>query len=181
MALGLALAGAILLPIFLPYAQTSNDLGVVRTTYELDNWSAQWSYFGKVLQSNWLYAKLLAPNMATSLGERQLFFGIVPSILAMLGLVWGRGRHRFYLRAAGTIRARHDLRSERTRAGHGRHHASPLRLLLRFPPRLQSPARTRPLRRAAGFLYLRASRLWACHAGAAFAPAREPTASSGKI
>jgi hypothetical protein len=100
-ALGLALAGAILLPIFLPYAQTSDDLGVVRTTYELDNWSAQWSYFGKVLQSNWLYARLLAPNMATSLGERQLFFGIVPSILALLGLVWGRGGRRFYFALLG--------------------------------------------------------------------------------
>jgi hypothetical protein len=100
-ALGLALAVAIMLPVFLPYAQTGNDLGVVRTTYELDNWSAQWSYFGKVLQSNWLYARLLAPNMATSLGERQLFFGIVPSVLALLGLVWGRGRHRFYFALLG--------------------------------------------------------------------------------
>jgi hypothetical protein len=101
--LGLLAVGLILLPVFLPYAQTSADLGVVRTTYELENWSAEWSYFGKVLQSNWLYGNLLAPGMATSLGERQLFFGIVPSILAITGLIWGRSRHRFYFAILGVF------------------------------------------------------------------------------
>ncbi|MEO8287620.1 MAG: hypothetical protein ABI670_14425 [Chloroflexota bacterium] len=98
---GLVVVAAILLPVYLPYAQTSADLGVVRTTYELENWSAEWSYFGKVLQNNWLYAGVLAPGMATSLGERQLFFGIVPGLLALAGLIWGRGRERWYFALLG--------------------------------------------------------------------------------
>jgi hypothetical protein len=100
---GIIAVGVMLLPVFVPYAQTSADLGLVRTTYELENWSAEWTYFGKVLQSNWLYGNLLAPGMASSLGERELFFGFVPSLLALVGLVWGRGRQRFYFALLGVF------------------------------------------------------------------------------
>ena len=95
-ALALGVVGAVLLPVYVPYAQVNAELGLSRTTYELENWSAHWSYFGKVLGSNWLYAQHLAPGMEGVLGERQLFFGIVPGLLALAGIVWGRGRRRWF-------------------------------------------------------------------------------------
>lgn len=92
-----ALAVAIvLLPVFLPYAQTNSELGLSRSIYEVDNWSAEWSFFGSVPKGNWLYAQVLAPGMGAVSGERQLFPGILPAVLAVVGLVWGRSRQRFY-------------------------------------------------------------------------------------
>ena len=88
--------GVLLAPVFLPYIQSNRELGFSRTTYEVQNWQAEWSFFGNVLQSNWLYGKIIAPAMASAGGERELFPGIVATLLALLGIVWGRGRGRFF-------------------------------------------------------------------------------------
>jgi hypothetical protein len=95
--------GAVLLPVFLPYLQSNQELGFSRSTYEVRNWEAEWSFYGNVLQSNWLYAQVLAPAMASPGGERQLFPGIVATLLALAGLVWGKGRTRFFFALLGLV------------------------------------------------------------------------------
>ncbi|MDQ3706085.1 MAG: hypothetical protein M3437_12815 [Chloroflexota bacterium] len=83
-------------PVFWPYLQLNQDLGFARTTYEVQNWGASWSYYRNVLSSNWLYGQVLAPSWVSHVGERQLFPGIVASVLALVGLVFGRGRERWF-------------------------------------------------------------------------------------
>src|SRR4051794_21742130 len=104
---GLAASGfvtaLVLAPIFLPYLQSNQELGFSRSTYEVRNWQAEWSFFGNVLQSNWLYGKVLAPTMTSAGGERELFFGIIPALLAIVGLIWGRGRTRFFFALLGMV------------------------------------------------------------------------------
>lgn len=93
----------ILGPVFWPYMQLNQDLGFSRTTYEVQNWGANWSYYRNVLSSNWLYGKVLAPGWVSTLGERELFPGIVASVLALFGLIFGRGRERWYYPILGLI------------------------------------------------------------------------------
>lgn len=101
--LALVVVGLVLGPVFWPYLQTNAELGFSRSIYEVQNWQAEWSFFGNVLQSNWLYGKVLAPAMASAGGERELFPGIVPCVLAVMGIARGRGRERFYYLALGLI------------------------------------------------------------------------------
>ncbi|HYO50030.1 MAG TPA: hypothetical protein VEW94_09280 [Chloroflexia bacterium] len=103
--LGLAalVAGVALAPVYFPYLQSNRELGFSRSTYEVENWAAQWGFYGKVLQSNWLYGKILAPGMTSALGERELFLGIVPLIMAGIGVVWGRSRERFFYLLLGLL------------------------------------------------------------------------------
>lgn len=102
-------AGAVLLtaivlgPALYPYLQTNSELGFSRSIYEVRNWQAEWSYFGNVLRGNWLYAQVLAPGMASISGERELFPGIVPGLLAFVGLIWGRGRERWFYVLLGFV------------------------------------------------------------------------------
>jgi hypothetical protein len=103
-ALAAVLALAILLgPVYLPYLQTNQELGFSRSTYEVQNWAAEWSFFGEVLTGNWLYAQVLAPDMASPGGERQLFFGLVPALLAVVGVIRGRGHTRFFFVLLGLV------------------------------------------------------------------------------
>lgn len=102
-ALAALVTAAVLGPVFWPYLQTNRDLGFSRSTYEVQNWQAEWSYFGRVLQNNWLYGKLVAPAMISAAGERELFPGIAACVLALLGLLKGRGRERFYYLALGLV------------------------------------------------------------------------------
>ncbi|MBF6614093.1 MAG: hypothetical protein IVW55_13270 [Chloroflexi bacterium] len=101
--LGIAalIAAIFLLPVLIPYAQANSDLGLSRTIYEVQNWSAEWGWYTNVTADNWLYGYVLAPSMVTTSGERQLFFGIIPFLLALAGLVRGRGRARFFYLALG--------------------------------------------------------------------------------
>ncbi len=94
--LGLVIVALVLGPVFWPYVQINNELGISRSIYEVQNWSANWSYYHNVLQSNWLYGQLLAPSWVSASGERELFPGIIASLLAVVGLVFGRGRARWY-------------------------------------------------------------------------------------
>lgn len=94
--LGLAIIALVLGPVFWPYVQINNELGISRSVYEVQNWSANWSYYHNVLQSNLLYGHWLAPSWASSAGERELFPGIVASLLAVVGIIFGRGRARWY-------------------------------------------------------------------------------------
>ena len=96
-----AVVAVVLGPVFWPYLQSNRELGFSRSIYEVQNWQAELSYFGNVLQANWLYGKVLAPNMISIAGERELFPGIVPCMLALVGLVWGRGRGRFFYLVLG--------------------------------------------------------------------------------
>jgi hypothetical protein len=93
----------VLVPVFLPYWQSSRELGFARSTYEVQNWAAEWSFYGSVLQSNWLYGKVLAPAMASAGGERELFPGIVATLLALVGILRGRGRARFFYLVLGLV------------------------------------------------------------------------------
>ncbi|MBF6613069.1 MAG: hypothetical protein IVW55_08070 [Chloroflexi bacterium] len=101
MGIAALLAAIFLLPVLIPYAQANSDLGLSRTIYEVQNWSAEWGWYTNVTADNWLYGHILAPSMVTTSGERQLFFGIVPFLLALVGLVRGRGRARFFYLALG--------------------------------------------------------------------------------
>jgi hypothetical protein len=82
--------------VFVPYGLTTGELGFSRSIYEVQNWAAEWSFYGNVLQSNWLYGKVLAPGMVGLGGERELFPGIAATLLALAGLIFGRGRTRFF-------------------------------------------------------------------------------------
>lgn len=94
--LALVITGLVLAPVFWPYVQSNQDLGFSRSIYEVRNWSANWSYYRNVLQSNWLYGQFLAPSWASAAGERELFPGIIASLLALVGVVFGQGRARWY-------------------------------------------------------------------------------------
>ncbi len=84
--------GLLLLPIYVPYLQVNNELGLARSTYEVQNWSAVWQYYLRVLPSNWFWGHL-RPAMTSIAGERELFPGLLVLVLAALGLVLG-GRRR---------------------------------------------------------------------------------------
>src|SRR5439155_21721623 len=103
--LGLALlvVGVALAPVFLPYWQSGQELGFSRSTYEVQNWAADWSFYGRVLQGNWLYGKVLAPGMVSVTGERELFPGVVATLLALVGILLGRGRARFFYVLLGLL------------------------------------------------------------------------------
>lgn len=90
-------------PVFWPYLQLNQDLGFARTTYEVQNWGANWGYYRNVLASNWLYGHLLAPSWVSQLGERELFPGVLASVLAIVGVVFGRGRERWFYPILGII------------------------------------------------------------------------------
>jgi hypothetical protein len=103
MGLAALIAGVALAPVYFPYLQSNRELGFSRSTYEVENWAAQWGFYGKVLQSNWLYGKVLAPGMTSALGERELFLGIVPLVMAAVGVAWGRSRARFFYLLLGLL------------------------------------------------------------------------------
>lgn len=100
---GLFVIGLVLGPVLWPYVQTNADLGFSRSIYEVQNWSADWNFYRNVLSSNWLYGHLLAPGWVSSAGERELFPGIVASVLAVVGLVFGKGRERWYYPVLGLV------------------------------------------------------------------------------
>ena len=92
----LTLAGVglvvVLTPVFLPYLQVNAELGLARSTYEVQNWAAVWPYYLRVLPSNWFWGQV-APQMVSGLGERELFPGALVLGLAALGVLFG-GRAR---------------------------------------------------------------------------------------
>jgi hypothetical protein len=88
---GLGLA-VVLIPVFWPYLQVNAELGLARSTYEVQNWAAVWPYYLRVLPSNWFWGQV-APRMVSGLGERELFPGLIVLGLAALGLLFG-GRAR---------------------------------------------------------------------------------------
>lgn len=94
--LAIVIVGLVLGPVFWPYLQLNQEQGLSRSTYEVQNWSANWSYYRNVLQSNFLYGHLFAPSWVSAAGERELFPGIVAPLLALVGLLFGRGRARLY-------------------------------------------------------------------------------------
>ena len=93
--LGLAglVAGIVLLPFYLPYVQVNQELGFNRSVYEVQSWAARPWYFWNVLATNWLWATLV-PDMIGLRGERQLFPGLIISILAAVGLLFAGWRRK---------------------------------------------------------------------------------------
>ncbi len=91
---GIAAAGALLLllPIYVPYLQVNAELGFNRSVYEVQTWAAEPGFYFTVLSTNWLWATLL-PRMIGTGGERQLFPGLIITLLAVGGLLAG-GRVR---------------------------------------------------------------------------------------
>jgi hypothetical protein len=91
--LGLAgvMAGIVLLPFYLPYVQVNQELGFNRSVYEVQSWAARPWYFWNVLATNWLWATLV-PDMIGLRGERQLFPGLIISVLAAAGLLFAGWR-----------------------------------------------------------------------------------------
>ena len=83
-----AVLGPLLLPIYIPYLQVNNELGLARSIYEVQNWSAVWQYYLRVLPSNWFWGHL-RPAMTSIAGERELFPGLLLLVLAALGIVLG--------------------------------------------------------------------------------------------
>jgi hypothetical protein len=80
--------GPLLLPIYIPYLQVNNELGLARSIYEVQNWSAVWQYYLRVLPSNWFWGHL-RPAMTSIAGERELFPGLLLLVLAALGIALG--------------------------------------------------------------------------------------------
>ena len=80
--------GLLLLPVYVPYLQVNSELGLARSIYEVQNWSAVWQYYLRVLPSNWFWGHL-RPAMTSIAGERELFPGLLLLVLAALGIVLG--------------------------------------------------------------------------------------------
>jgi hypothetical protein len=97
------LGGLALLPFYWPYVQVNAELGLARSVYEAQSWAAHPSFFWNVLPTNWLWATLLPDLMVSNRGERQLFPGLLITLLAVLGLLLGGRRARA---AAGAPPAR---------------------------------------------------------------------------
>ena len=83
LAVGVLLAGTIVVPLTLPYLRVYASIGVVRSVRELDNWSAPLQAYIAVDPGNWLLGS--KPRFTASGGEFALFPGLVVSLLALLG------------------------------------------------------------------------------------------------
>lgn len=82
--LAAAIAAAIAVPVMLPYLRIYRTLGIMRSLAELENWSAPLRAYVSVVATNRLYGPLGEAVVDT--GEMVLFPGLVPTILALLGL-----------------------------------------------------------------------------------------------
>ncbi|HMA36268.1 MAG TPA: hypothetical protein VKY74_17560 [Chloroflexia bacterium] len=85
-ALALLGAAVVLVPFYVPYLQVNQELGLARSVYEVQSWAAQPAFYGNILPTNWLWAHLV-PSMISIRGERQLFPGLIITLLAAFGLL----------------------------------------------------------------------------------------------
>ncbi|MFN8496959.1 MAG: hypothetical protein U0641_03820 [Anaerolineae bacterium] len=88
-----ALAGLVIIPFVLPYFEAQRIYGFTRTLAETKDLSASWQDYLVAPPSNLLYGALTAPltSQTTWPAEHMLFPGILPPLLAVIGLL-GAGR-----------------------------------------------------------------------------------------
>jgi hypothetical protein len=83
-ALAAVVGAAVALPFTLPYSRVFASLAIVRSTRELDGWSAPLRAYASVTQGNLLYARL--GERVVDAGEMVLFPGLLVALLALAGL-----------------------------------------------------------------------------------------------
>jgi hypothetical protein len=105
LALAVAVAAALAVPLLLPYLRIYRTLGIVRSVAEVENWSAPLRAYISVVASNRLYGPI--GEAVVDAGEMVLFPGLLLALLGLAGAALGlRAALR---RPAGAPRPRGDL------------------------------------------------------------------------
>lgn len=101
LALAGVLVGLLLFPILQPYLQVQREEGFARNLDENERFSANLKQFIEVSPQNLVYGSFLAPRPAVTAGcypLDNLFPGIVPVVLAIIGVAAAKNRGKwFYL------------------------------------------------------------------------------------